>query len=159
MSDLFEGLDVAMADRLKATDYFLGPPATPVVVKQGGDLLAAIEAVFAKLSAGGCLVTVFPPQPLSPPPSSDEEACEVEVHVGEKFLLSRQSTGGERTVDERSARRVRGIVLATLRQQEVEPWGLLTLAREETEDAQDGRLTKLTFTARLLVLNSATPSH
>lgn len=161
MSALFQDLDQAVSDCLVALPTFTGPPAVPVLLLRDGDFATKIKSVVAGLGAGGGTVTIFPPVPVSPPPSVDEEACEIRVEVGEKFLFSRpankgEGSGGAITGDglgggETTAGSARAAVLAALRNQEFPPYGLLVLDREEVEEAADGRLHKLYFRARLLV--------
>jgi hypothetical protein len=144
--DLASGLAAAIEDLLKDDDFFIGPPAVSVLREDDGNFSSAIEQAIGRITAGGLLVTIQEPRPVTPP-NPYEEQVDVTLVLGEKFTLNRTETGRQK-----SLRDCLSVITGLLHQQWVlDPWGPLQQGQTEFEDATDGgRVCRVTFSAQTL---------
>lgn len=149
-ADLATGLAEAIEDVLKADGFFIGPPAVSILREDDADFASAITQAIDRLTAGGLLVTIAEPRPITPP-NPHEEAMEIILTLGEKFTLNRHESGRQK-----SLRDCLSVVTALLHQQWIlEPWGPLQRGETNFEDAQDGgRVCKVTFTTTTLAVRN-----
>lgn len=146
-ADLATGLAEAIEDLLREDSFFIGPPAVRILREDDGEFYSAIERAIGEIKAGGLLVTIGEPRPVTPP-NSYEEALEITLTLGEKFTLNRSESGRQK-----SLRDCLNVVTALLHGQWVlEPWGPLQRGETDFADAEDGgRVCKVTFTTTTLV--------
>lgn len=145
-ADLASGLAEAIEDLLKGDSFFIGPPAVSVLREDDGNFQSAVEQAIDRITAGGLLVTIQEPKPVTPP-NSYEEALELTLTIGEKFTLNRTETGRQK-----SLRDCLAVIDGLLHQQWVlEPWGPLQRGETTFDDALDGgRVCRVTFTTTTL---------
>lgn len=147
-ADLATGLAEAIEDLLKEDAFFIGPPAVSVLREDDGDFSSAVTRAIDRITAGGLLVTIGEPRPVTPP-NSYEETMEITLTLGEKFALNRHESGRQK-----SLRDCLSVVTALLHGQWVlEPWGPLQRGETDFADAEDGgRMCKVTFTTTTLAV-------
>jgi len=149
-ADLATGLAEAIEELLKEDGFFIGPPAVTVLREDDGNFQRAVEQAIDRITAGGLLVTIAEPRPVTPP-TPYEEQLEITLTLGEKFTLNRTETGRQK-----SLRDCLSVVDALLHQQVVlDPWGPLQRGETTYDDPADGgRVCKVIFTTQTLKIRN-----